>query len=581
MSEWFPYACIADLSFSGPHHGHYISIVKSAGTWLVFDDDNVYPIPEGDIPKYYGDSHSGSAYVLYYQAVDIDFGSLGLRSLDIPLQPEPEFNDVKLRTPSQQLVPSLPPGLSKIESRETGISAVVILPPSQLSVTSTSITDKSSNITPGDSPISPLPNTSPLIVPPSPSAAHAILSPVRRGISKNGRPTTAISYLDERVDQLNQFIQSDSPRSTHHSASSPSLAIADDPSSIPTVPHISSLSTLVSELPNGKMKDKGKDKVRKTSGWFKRRSFRLGDKSKSDKSIDELPPSPVLKERSPSVNWYKTTSQIKRHPSQTAMTHNLLFKSPNLEPPQTITAVPSHTSSSVTQQDSSSSGPSIILSSPATTVSSSPPPVLPKSFSRSSPSTDQIDVSPSQKSSLVLGPRSRASLDHHRNVIPNTRTYVTPRPFTANASLAPTPDRASHLSAKVNPPLGSSFENFYKHDMSIKNGMTPLESETRDPSNHVNGHHPQASLNTLLESHSNSPSASAPSLPASPASSRHVFSHLNQDVTTTNSPISTSALKRTKRKLSLTAPMLGIGKKEREKDGRKDKTSMNSFMQRF
>ncbi|XP_006454274.1 hypothetical protein AGABI2DRAFT_53794, partial [Agaricus bisporus var. bisporus H97] len=53
---------------NGPHHGHYISIVKSVGSWLVFDDDNVYPIPEVEIPKYFGDSNSGSAYVLYYQA---------------------------------------------------------------------------------------------------------------------------------------------------------------------------------------------------------------------------------------------------------------------------------------------------------------------------------------------------------------------------------------------------------------------------------------------------------------------------------------------------------------------------------
>ena len=574
--------CIADPFFSGPHHGHYISIVKSAGMWLVFDDDNVYPIPEGDIPKYYGDSHSGSAYVLYYQAVDIDLVSLGLRNPDSPLSPGPELNGVKLRAPSQQLVPSLPPGLGKVESHETETSVVVILPPSQLSVTSASIADKSFNLTPEDSPISPLPNTSSsLIASPSPSAAHAVLSPVRRSISNNGRPTTAISYLDDRSDQFNQFIQSDSPRSTHHSASSPSLVIPDDPSSIPSVLHISSLSTLVSKPPSGKVKDNGKDKVRKTSGWFKRRSFRLGGKSKSDKSTDELPPSPVLKERSPSANWYKTTSQLKRPPSQTAVTHDLLLKSPHLEPPQAITAVSSHTSSSATQQDSSSSGPSVILSSPATTVSSSPPPILPKSFSGSSQSTDQIDASPSQKSSLVLGPRSRASLDHHRNVIPSTRTYVTPRPVTANASLASTPNKASHFPAKVNPPLGSSFENFCKYDLSIKNGMASLESETSDPSNHANGHRPRTSLNTLLES--NSPSASASSLPAipSPVSSRHVFSHLNQGVTITNSPISTTEPKRTKRKLSLTAPMFGIGKKERDKDGRKDKTSPNSFMQRF
>lgn len=567
--------CIADL-FSGPHHGHYISIVKSAGAWFVFDDDNVYPMPEGDIPKYYGDSCSGSAYVLYYQAADIGLGSLGLKSPDSHLLPDSESNGIQPRTPpqrSQQLAPSLPPGLEKVESRETKSSVVVTLPSSQSPVTSAPIADEST----GDIPFSPLPNTSSLMSPPSPSVTRAVLSPVRR-VSNNGRPTTAIPYLDDRSDQLTR---PDSPRSTHHSASSPSLVIPDDPSSIPPVPHISSLSTLVSTQSNGKVKDKGKDKAgkeSKASGWFKRRSFRLGDKSKFEKSSDEIPPSPILKERSSSAGWFKTASHVKRRPSQTAVTHGLLPKSPNLEPPQAITVVSSHTSSSATQQDSSSSGPSITLSSPATTVSSSPPPILPKSFSRSSQSTDQIDYSPSQKLSLMPSPRSRASLDHRGNVIPNTRLHVTPRPATADASLASIPNRARHLPAIIDPLPALSFESPHKHNLSIKNGMDVLEPEISDPPNHVNGHYPRASLNnSLLEFHSNSPSKSAPSLPAtsSLASSRHVFS----GVTATNSPI--SGFKRAKRKLSLTAPMLGVGKKEKDKDGRKDKTSSSSFMQRF
>ncbi|KAJ7204395.1 hypothetical protein GGX14DRAFT_319323, partial [Mycena pura] len=52
---------------NGPHHGHYISIIKTMGSWLVFDDDNVYPIAEAEIPKYFGESNSGSAYVLFFQ----------------------------------------------------------------------------------------------------------------------------------------------------------------------------------------------------------------------------------------------------------------------------------------------------------------------------------------------------------------------------------------------------------------------------------------------------------------------------------------------------------------------------------
>ncbi|KAM0755007.1 cysteine proteinase [Meredithblackwellia eburnea MCA 4105] len=65
----------------GPHHGHYISIVKSGSRWIVFDDNSVFPIEEKDIQRYFGDTPGqGSGYVLFYQAVDLDVRSLSLRS---------------------------------------------------------------------------------------------------------------------------------------------------------------------------------------------------------------------------------------------------------------------------------------------------------------------------------------------------------------------------------------------------------------------------------------------------------------------------------------------------------------------
>ncbi|KAI0801534.1 hypothetical protein C8Q74DRAFT_1173886, partial [Fomes fomentarius] len=54
---------------TGPHHGHYVTIIKARGAWMLFDDDSVTTMKESEIPKYFGDSNSGSAYVLYYQAV--------------------------------------------------------------------------------------------------------------------------------------------------------------------------------------------------------------------------------------------------------------------------------------------------------------------------------------------------------------------------------------------------------------------------------------------------------------------------------------------------------------------------------
>ncbi|KAI8873796.1 cysteine proteinase [Ramicandelaber brevisporus] len=56
----------------GPHHGHYIVLVKSMGQWLVFDDESVEPIDENDIPRYFGENpFAGSGYVLFYESADM------------------------------------------------------------------------------------------------------------------------------------------------------------------------------------------------------------------------------------------------------------------------------------------------------------------------------------------------------------------------------------------------------------------------------------------------------------------------------------------------------------------------------
>lgn len=57
---------------SGPTSGHYVTLVKSMGRWLLFDDEDITPIEESEISRYYGDNpKDGAAYVLFYQAADI------------------------------------------------------------------------------------------------------------------------------------------------------------------------------------------------------------------------------------------------------------------------------------------------------------------------------------------------------------------------------------------------------------------------------------------------------------------------------------------------------------------------------
>ncbi|XP_054167498.1 ubiquitin carboxyl-terminal hydrolase 46-like [Oppia nitens] len=60
---------------SGPNRGHYISIVKSFGFWLLFDDDLVDKIDASTIEDFYGlpsdtQKSSESGYILFYQSRD-------------------------------------------------------------------------------------------------------------------------------------------------------------------------------------------------------------------------------------------------------------------------------------------------------------------------------------------------------------------------------------------------------------------------------------------------------------------------------------------------------------------------------
>ncbi|XP_071744660.1 ubiquitin carboxyl-terminal hydrolase 46 isoform X2 [Lepeophtheirus salmonis] len=60
---------------SGPNRGHYISIVKSFGFWLIFDDDIVDKIDASAIEDFFGltadvQKSSETGYILFYQSRD-------------------------------------------------------------------------------------------------------------------------------------------------------------------------------------------------------------------------------------------------------------------------------------------------------------------------------------------------------------------------------------------------------------------------------------------------------------------------------------------------------------------------------
>ncbi|KAG6831970.1 hypothetical protein H0H87_003305 [Tephrocybe sp. NHM501043] len=150
---------------NGPHHGHYVSIIKTLGTWLLFDDENVSPVAESEIPKYFGDvaPAAGCAYVLYYQAANIDMGKLGLR----PEQAD-EFRHSAVAELSQ---PMHPPGLGPED-----VVPITVPTPSQSSSLSDLGPPTSAPSLP--SPLSPTaPLTEPISIPTlPPSSLHTSIS---------------------------------------------------------------------------------------------------------------------------------------------------------------------------------------------------------------------------------------------------------------------------------------------------------------------------------------------------------------------------------------------------------------------
>ncbi|GAA5885971.1 hypothetical protein JCM5296_007047 [Sporobolomyces johnsonii] len=137
----------------GPTHGHYITIVKSGTRWIVFDDNNVYPIEQSDISRYFGDTPGhGSAYCLFYQAVDLDSTLSGLP------QANPEGLRPRTMTASS-ISTSGATGLSASWTEE-GAPPVPPLPPA-------SISSGAANDSPApsaDLPLAPAPS-SPIPVP--------------------------------------------------------------------------------------------------------------------------------------------------------------------------------------------------------------------------------------------------------------------------------------------------------------------------------------------------------------------------------------------------------------------------------
>ncbi|KIK41080.1 hypothetical protein CY34DRAFT_86095 [Suillus luteus UH-Slu-Lm8-n1] len=277
---------------NGPNHGHYVSIIKTMGTWLVFDDETVESIKESDIPKYFGESNSGSAYVLYYQAVDLDLVALDLRPTS-PHAPE-EHSHQRLPTDSpaslSQPIP-LPPGLSVEPAEAENVETAPPLPPPSLPM---NIPVPPAERSPRRIPSEFL-KPSPPLAPPSHATVGRGLSlkpssPARNGILKH------VPSLKVGADKRDMAAKSTAPFPK---------AEPSDP-----LPPVLPVPALLS--PNGKEKETEK----KSTNWFRRKSLKSGGKSRlsSETEAKKIPLPPVVPlDASSSPSRFHTTGSTPKH----------------------------------------------------------------------------------------------------------------------------------------------------------------------------------------------------------------------------------------------------------------------------
>ena len=472
---------------SGPHHGHYISIIKTPESWFVFDDDNVFSIPENDIPKYFGDSNSGSAYVLYYQAVNIDLVSLGLR----PSEPSPEPTTYSippvepypaLQNQTLGPIPALPPGLNPnpAASLESDVDHHHLHPP----VTPSLLPLHHSE--PEEAPIPSIPIPQSFTA--SPAGFTKLINTIRRAPSISA-PRGTVGGSQGHV--------SNGGRSTVEKSPRPSLSVPpsveslqEQPPPLPPLPpsilNHSNSPPNVAPIPNVQVtdpkKEKEKDKTKSTGGgWFKKRkSLRVGEKSGS---VPDPDPSPAIKgderhRRTPSTGNLASPVPIPSS-ANTALTdivghrpdHSRSEKS---ERDHRNNKVNGYFRKSPPEPVSIFTGSNYFVDTPSTSTRSSS-----HTQSRSSTllsdvgSSTPLDSHPSKKPSLALssGDRYRSQVDRKKSIDsrPLSPSSASGRPMTAPSSPS---HRSSDYNSRSLPPLPPTPRaNSHRTNLSLTNSQ--------------------------------------------------------------------------------------------------------------
>ncbi|KIM88808.1 hypothetical protein PILCRDRAFT_813789 [Piloderma croceum F 1598] len=553
---------------NGPHHGHYVTIIRTPATWLLFDDETVEPIKESEITKYFGESNSGSAYVLYYQAVDLDLAALGLRPV-IPV-PVPESAEVPTRqsiepsTSPSLVVPSLPPGLADdVDSTDVSEPPLSPITPSQPSLTAPIVGDALHeplrvNVSSGSNDDTPaLPGSAP--VSPTAGAKVGLFHSLRHSPSMKVRVGSGGSTGLEKRKSVKEKIA--------RPATSPGLPKRDDPPEpLPPMPPVPPL--MQPALANGKDTEpvKAKEPERKPSLWFKRKSGRTekrpgtsGGTSNSPESGGDLNSSSTspgatawFRNHTPAT-WepYKTSGPSEPSPNDVGVFRSLLSSSPKFSHTPKHSAdlgLAPHIGVRDGRGGNDSSSPGSAASSFASSSVQSPdiPPStvqLPTIPGSPQGSTAQTSNTPANS----LPPSPHSPVDHKRSQpLLKTKkskelkyshsTKLPPRPSTAGASTG----GAAGSKPPPLPPLPA---------FSPAHRRTASTNPSSDTTHNTNNGWPNSTSVATKMGMDPTVGSNAPALNSS---------------STAGVPI-----KRPSRKLSLSSPILGFGKKEKNKEKEK------------
>ncbi|KAH8835094.1 hypothetical protein DL96DRAFT_1489263 [Flagelloscypha sp. PMI_526] len=547
------YAIVVHIG-AGPHHGHYISIIKTMGNWLIFDDETVSPIAEADIPKYFGDNPAGSAYVLYYQAADIDLASIGLRTGEVAESVissvvTPSLADQSQSHADSALIhsppPPAPPGLVAAEEGD-----------------SSDLSDPPFPVTPSQSsgqsePIFPVKK---LIPDSNTLQPHAVDSPATT-------PTESVSPKPSK-SFLNTLRRSPS---TKHGDGGPDPSPISPNQSHEDPPPLPPLHPATQPQSNGKDKGekvKGKkdgEKEKKSGGWFGKRSTRLTP----DKVTEGVPGTPVVTSTpvvaipaasSSSSNWFRggnhsPSREKNRRPSEPGSGIAMdLSAFADMSTTRTSTSTAGGGSEQLNGYADNSVG-RVESSSPKRASKPLPtlefPPVRSTSLARTptSPTSQVLTLPESSPHPSITSP---TKLKHNRG--PPPPSSPPPRPSTAGG----TSSKPSFTPPKDLPPLPP-----------ISPGRT-LAHHTRKSSADLHRAPIEGGrLSTPIDDYELT-FRRPEGIGMSPAANQSVAS------TTTTSTTASSNLKRATRKLSLTAPFLGMGKKDK-KDKERDRESGSQF----